>query len=1090
MRESWKKDFNLEIQIIVLYLLAILFILKIDIVGAETQLKSLDEIIKTSEKFDVSGQVIDKNNQAIGDAEIFLYYARGSCGLRDRLVVKTRTASDGKFKFEKAIVWEPRTETKTRYHTPAYGVIAKHPECGINFAVILQGDKSDNVIITLDKPNFVDVTVKDPEDKPIEGAKIIICDGKNPNKDLDSDHRYIRLNQDIGLSSTVTDKEGKARLMGFQEEPTFWVDKEGYVRGWAEQSVILFPSAQISGKVTYEDGSQAEGMAVWFTYHGNGLIYEDVTTTDKNGDYIFKDVPGAEFRYTFMDKNSEKGAAGRAELLVEDLRPGSNFVSKLEQFITKPGDKITKDIKLTKGVIISGKVVDLITGKPIPHMVIRRGFGGDSGQIETDDNGGFYAIISPNIEVWFQWDRSKTGEHIIDQKWLSDGNHLPFRGIVKENMTDLVFKLKVWQTNELTGRVVNEKDEGVKDAKVYVHMDVPGVKTDESGKFIIKVAPKDRDFKLFALTEDKKFAGLVSLKAGATEAEIKLEPIQTYKGEVVDTGGQPAPNLKFYFDLKMNDSTIFQAREEPQADTKGKFTVNNLLPTATYYAWWRGDNETNRDYDYGNATIDLTQIKAGEPIHFEAKRYINAFMGKVVNKKGEPIKGATIQVASWDMSPQDIRNQTVRSDKEGEFVINRLAYGEVSLIISAVTYKSKTVKAPSDSIDYEVVLNPASEGTSYKVIVVDEENKPIADTSLALKMTLYNKYSEEKKEILTGKTDAEGKYEFLFKPSGDIANGRGIIKCDLKGFDLSYYGVNLNEDADIKLVMKKGKEYWTGQVLDKDSKKPIREARIEVANIQCDVKADYRTFAHLKDEPNVIFKTDKNGKFQLRRINKKDGILIIISASGYIKVSEWFSLKQPVKDIFYLSPGGIIKGKLVLKETGKPLKAKAQISLVSSEGIVYDYVVSEDGTFNADDMEPGEYKIFYNFNNLQDRKYVCNNILTINVRAGETKNLTIEFEVGTLIKGKIIDSQNNKVPENMMIYTYLESKQPIFTKVNNDGSWEVYLPEWDYSIYYTLPNQTRFEPKLAKKIKVEKGKTYEDIIIKINQEEKQEKEEK
>ena len=106
---------------------------------AAGKLKTLDEIVETLPRFDVSGRVVDKAGEPIAAAEVWLYYARGYNGLRDRLAGHVKTGKDGKFLFEKAMIWEPQTEPKDR-HISHYIIIAKHPDYGIYFTKLYEGD--------------------------------------------------------------------------------------------------------------------------------------------------------------------------------------------------------------------------------------------------------------------------------------------------------------------------------------------------------------------------------------------------------------------------------------------------------------------------------------------------------------------------------------------------------------------------------------------------------------------------------------------------------------------------------------------------------------------------------------------------------------------------------------------------------------------------------------------------------------------------------------------------------------------------------------------------------------------------------------
>ena len=216
----------------------------------------------------------------------------------------------------------------------------------------------------------------------------------------------------------------------------------------------------------------------------------------------------------------------------------------------------------------------------------------------------------------------------------------------------LVFQVKLVPIKSLSGQVVDESGKGVAHATVWFHTEVPSAKADETGAFELKAVYAEKDFDLFAESPDGSLAGLANFKADAETAKIALSATRTYEGEVTNTDGLPANNLKFYMDLKLNDDNIYRVRREPTTDEEGKFTVKNLCPKALYYAWWSSDNEDNRDYDYGNADIDLAKLGPDEPIRFEAKQYLNTLMGKVVDDQGRPVVKAAIRIVSYNMVQQ------------------------------------------------------------------------------------------------------------------------------------------------------------------------------------------------------------------------------------------------------------------------------------------------------------------------------------------------------------------------------------------------------------------------------------------------------
>jgi protocatechuate 3,4-dioxygenase beta subunit len=313
----------------------------------ETPLRTMDEIVAALPHGDAAGQVVDKDGKPVAGADVFLYYERGADGFRSRLAGKTQTDAQGMFAFKGAVVWEPVVESNASNQPTKYDVIARDAKLGIAFTVFKEGDARDKLKITMNKPETVTLTVKDDKGTSLPGTRVFIADGENPElKKSGAARGYysFRLNEDIGLSSGVTGPDGRLKMLALPEA-TYWAVKDGYAKGWY-RDMTLFPSAEISGRVTDPEGKPVPGAPVWFNYNGQSLVYSDVAVTGKDGRYTLKNLPGKGFRYSWMKANSEDGAEGKVSLSADDVRASSTLVGKPLSFTLKPGDKLTRDLTM------------------------------------------------------------------------------------------------------------------------------------------------------------------------------------------------------------------------------------------------------------------------------------------------------------------------------------------------------------------------------------------------------------------------------------------------------------------------------------------------------------------------------------------------------------------------------------------------------------------------------------------------------------------------------------------------------------------------------------------------------------------------
>ena len=1051
-----------------------------------TGFRELDETLAKLERFDASGKVVDLEGNPVPRAQVYAYFVHGQYRFRDRFVGRTTTDETGLFKFEKAVVWEPEL-TGGEQRPQRYSFVAKHPELGIDFETRLKGDPTDNITITLSEVVTYEIKLEDLEGNPIPGAHVYLSSGEHQEAHPGEYERYynsLSLDKDIGVSSGETDEEGRIELMGLPPG-RFWFDKEGYTRIWGRGTVGLFDAVRVSGKVNFEDGTPAAGVAVQYIYHGQRLFCDQVTVSDKEGNYVFNNAPGSGYYFWWLSdavKQTQTEGGGHSELKAIDFRPGSSYVGKSITFDVSPGDKVVKDLTVNRGFVLSGTVSDLVTGEPVPNMVMRLLIETGRGNLDTkdasaDENGAFSVTVAPGTSVRLSFEESRRdGNYLIDEEWRrQQGNYYAYRGTVTEDITDMDVKVKLLPARQVTGRVLDDQGHGVKSAMVHVHSDLPAVKTDDNGAFTLKTVPKGDGVELFAISEDEELAALVRLNKGDTEAAIALEPTQDYDGQVLNAEGLPAGNLVFYLDVYLNGRAHYRVRQEPEADVDGKFAVENLCPKATYYAWWSSDDEDNRDYDYGNATIDISKLEPGNPITFEAKEFLNALMGRVVNDKGEPIDGARIQVTSWQMLPQDVRNEQITSDKNGEFVVERLAAGEVTLMIRAEGYKARSATAPTDSVDFETVLSPLSEGTGYRITVVDDEGNPVPSAPL----TLLVKLQEEGKETAhsdTAVTDGDGKAEFSFKPAGDKVSGRGILGCDLEGYDLAYRGVRLNEDVEGKLVLHSGGDHWSGQVLDENGK-PFAGAEVKVIGMRQGHLEGFPATAFFREVLDFKYTTDAEGRFELARFDKRDLAYLQVSASGYAIEEKWLTPDQDEESIFSLSLAAILKGTVIVKETGKP-ESTTDASIVVCGGGNRRCERGENGTFFLDDLVPGQYNLWYLPTTPEGRKYVCASPPSFTAAPGETVEITLEIEEGIPVRGKFVDAKTGEALKGWKTLMAFRASNRYDPTVDEDGTWEIYLPEGEIDLQYSVEGMGRYQS--FKTFNLEKGKAYEGFVIEVN----------
>jgi hypothetical protein len=720
--------------------------------------------------------------------------------------------------------------------------------------------------------------------------------------------------------------------------------------------------------------------------------------------------------------------------------------------------------------------------------------------METDEKGRFHTTAARGSQRYFQFGRSRQGTYIIDLD--RQDTFVPFHGIIRTDIKDLSFKVKLWPVKVLTGKVFGKTGGAVSNASVYIHSDVPAVKTDSSGIFKIHVAPTDRDFDLFAISEDMNQAGLVHLKGGSTTATINLQSTASYKGHVIDNKGRPVGPFKFIVGLRLNGSNNDCLQQQLQADMDGTFTVDYLYPKTNYLFWWFPDEQINRTIgEYGTKTIDLTRHPSSEDIEIVVEQYLNEISGRVHNTEGAPVADAKIMVLTHSIQAQYRRGRAIYSDEQGRFSHQNLTDGEALIYIYAKGYKSREIWTSTNADNLDIALRLPSQTSICEVYVVDDDYKPISNAPVNLSFI-------ESGRLLTSDTattNTEGKAEFKFKDFGDNVQAYGTIGCDLDGYDLACNSISDNCDSQVKLVLHHAGEHWSGKIVD-PQQNPIAGAKLYLMSMAQRVKTPQRkttqglnqSFFSDPSELTLLNRTNAKGEFVLHRSNKKDFVRIAVKAPGFRSQEIDFSPQDDTaavltphefsigKDfVFELSPGvATVNGLVVEESSGEPL-SNANIELRAQNKTSRDVITSEDGTFIIEDLEPGEYApVLKTSEGAADKNYVCvPDVLT--AEAGKTMQVTLKARNGILLKGRLIESRTQQRPSAKRVYleARLKSGQTISSdSIDNNGNWELLLAPGDYDLYCSifLDDISRFVDSEEPLSVTVENKEYEALTLEIS----------
>jgi uncharacterized GH25 family protein len=318
--------------------------------------------------------------------------------------------------------------------------------------------------------------------------------------------------------------------------------------------VTLQKASMISGKVVDSDGKPVAQATVELV----SQIHEAAsTTTSEEGTFELQvDEPGV---YRVRGKEPQSG-----QVVAQVNAPVGDLVLKLEP-LARVEVHVLAERNPLKGAYVSifgvGAAAD------------------DSGTAVTDDRG--VARLAG----------LRGGDYMInvEQSGFQHAEQKPVK-LPANSRTEVTVSLE--RGVEISGKVVDESGRRVANADVHTVVTEEGKDakpapkaevatndsfsafSDDSGEFTLEGLKPGHTYAITATAEDRAVRGTVKVKAPATSVTLKVEPLPSVKGRVVDETGQPV--LAFRVDGKEFETTDgrFAVGREPDADGKLYFNID------------------------------------------------------------------------------------------------------------------------------------------------------------------------------------------------------------------------------------------------------------------------------------------------------------------------------------------------------------------------------------------------------------------------------------------------------------------------------------------------------------------------------------
>jgi RNA polymerase sigma factor (sigma-70 family) len=610
------------------------------------------------------------------------------------------SAADGRF-----TVTVPK-EAKDRY------LIAQADGTGIDFLNILQSDPKKPVEFRLVKDHVVRGRIVNTEGKPVAGVRVAVDNlGVYPNNSLDSFLAIWKKRQRVtsglpngekhiwegagALLAATTDAEGRFVLQGTGAERLVSLRLSGGGIADAEVWVVNrrdFDPEPYNEVVLHNSVPAAIKMfGNRWRLHGPGLslvaeagktirgVVKDVDTgkgrpkveviLSKDGDGRLLPGPLMKARTDEQGRYEIRGARKGKSYMLEVLSDFSaGYMPCQIRVADTPGyQAIAADIAVKKGVIITGKVMDKETGKPIPGWV-RVGILHDNPFVEdypafdssawiytprTDDDGVFRVVTIPGPVLLMGGP---------DQDRLADkhAGHMKYKPVEPDPDYPQYFSKK-GQRNSLGVPFVYfaypafRSLDGNFCKVLSIKAGAQRVKRDvilESGAvlpirirdaenrplaktWVAGMSPREGDWPIVCTVDScaayniepdkprlmvffepvRKLAGTWTLKGDEKQpVVVKLGPVGAIKGRLLDADGKPLAGV--VIDVRYRDRgaeeihNVIHKSKQVVTDADGTFTPDELIPQLKFELSFRlGKRRFERETKPADPAI---QVKPGE----------------------------------------------------------------------------------------------------------------------------------------------------------------------------------------------------------------------------------------------------------------------------------------------------------------------------------------------------------------------------------------------------------------------------------------------------------------------------------------------
>ena len=827
------------------------------------------------QKIGVKGKVVMPDGNPAGGATVYHYRCPANWSRAEPADVWERVtaAEDGSFAFANVRTSrdrDPRRGDAIIAVQAGFGLV-HWPCCGLE-------PGAEPIQLRLADATAVEGIVEDEDGKPVSGAQVVAnydyeCDHCGNGLQPREHHSDFPRTAPLPELTAITDGEGRFRidhLPKSRHEVRLAAWCGPLAAGYAKVSpdsqgspvtVTLRPCGRVEGRVLIEaTGEPAKGVRV--VGCNQAWRRNASAITDDDGRYTLDNVEPGKCRVCVaVPETAEWVVAERKEVLV---RPGSTVTGV--------------DLMLTSGVLFRGRIVGATTREPVRGVHVMVGELRNVGQRlclcdhpKSGEDGTFQfrcpahshglLILTTSAPKGYLPDSGSATHSLYGRSYSqAPGEFSTVTGDAG------LPELEVSEGVTLAGQVVGPRGGPVVGCVVAPrHTDCPP-HTDGQGTFQLAGLRPRSKFTVVALDRSARLGRSVTLsitRKPTQEAKLKLAPMATMTGRVVDAEGHPVANKRVELAGLLGEG--IDRLDQTWTDEEGRYEFH-VAPGTQCGPYVRDCARSE--------LLVIAAVKRHEmaDLVLEAPSLKIPVTGRVVDEAGQPVPEARItvwakrelfgprpaikterrsQYMEWATERQ-YESSVLTTDAQGRFEIDEgLPDGTPAILWTSRPdgkLAGETTLIPSGSNDAIVLqLAPAAEVVGR---VLDEGGQALSGVSVQV----YVKVGRMDRVAREAESDGEGR----FRVAGLFPSAHCYATAARRGYwSALRTGLKLQSGRTTELgeiVLSRADSVVSGRVTDR------RGRSVSKAHVQCHGQ-EYQRGYNKCDDRSVA--TDQQGRYQV-----------------------------------------------------------------------------------------------------------------------------------------------------------------------------------------------------------------------------------